>query len=174
MYEGFWKQGSFANEPDFPVALEWYRQALEEAARGDPPFYPPADFEPNLSQRQRVEKWRWSRRYPQVQAAWSWLGTFLERWNTGIAPVTEAEFHELEDWFHANDRRLDQLSESSLLDLGNGKKACASSIRYGLGRGPRDSRVTELVEDLRKIKARYGDANAGAEQAIPGYSALAG
>src|SRR5690242_16849702 len=59
----------FADRPDFPEALAAYRRTLLEAAR-DPLFEPPADFQPQLSLRERRLQWRQQHPFPKVWAAW--------------------------------------------------------------------------------------------------------
>src|SRR5260370_27517630 len=50
-FERWGREGVFANEPAFPIALAAYHRALEEAeAQKDLPFEPPADFSPTLEQ----------------------------------------------------------------------------------------------------------------------------
>src|SRR5690348_615988 len=77
--EGFaeWgRQGHFAAEPDFTVALDFYRDALQRAKmQSDPPFDPPPDFMPNLSDlpHLRVLNWRTITRFPDVHSGCNWL-----------------------------------------------------------------------------------------------------
>jgi hypothetical protein len=50
IYEAWGRKGCFAREPDFPVALAFYRDALRQAeAQADPPFDPPADFHADVT-----------------------------------------------------------------------------------------------------------------------------
>jgi hypothetical protein len=159
-YEDWGRQGHFQGEPDFPSALAAYRQALEQARAGtDPPFDPPDDFMPGLDDlpQLRLLNWRDKYRFPAVHAAWEWLAEMLHRITEGTPPVTEAEFHELAEWFRANDARLYTLSAPShLLDLGGGRTTDATNVRYQLSKGPRVLRAGEVAEDVRRLRARYG------------------
>jgi hypothetical protein len=151
------RQGLFAAEPDFPRALEEYRQALAAAqAQADPPWLPPDDFLPGLADlpHLRLGNWRDRTRFPAVWAGWSWLAEILDRVREGVPPVTEAEFAELAGWFHANDAWLYQRSlPSQLLDS---EQVCVGYLRYGVAQGPRASGAGALAEQLRRLKARYG------------------
>ena len=150
------EQGFFAGEPDFPVALATYRQAIERAAaQSDPPFEPPADFMPNQDRHPRLLNWRNSFRFPEVHEGWNWLAEMVERVAHNKPAVTEAEFRELEAWFHAHQDALNREEGGELLDLGNGRRITTTNIRYGLSKGPRALGVTEVVEDLRLLKERY-------------------
>ncbi|MCH7726711.1 MAG: hypothetical protein IH991_09560, partial [Planctomycetes bacterium] len=103
--------------------------------------------------------WRQPRRYPDLTAAWFWLVEFFDRAREGVPPVTESEFAELAAWLHANDSRLHQASLSSqLLDLGNGEKTTVADIRHGVWKGARARGAGKLAEQLRGLKARFGDA----------------
>ena len=82
-FEAWGREGVFAAEPDFPGALAFYRDALGRVkAQDDPPFNPPADFMPNLTDMPelRLFNWRTWEHFPEVTA--------------GVPPVTEAEFRE--------------------------------------------------------------------------------
>ena len=68
-YEAWGRAGAFAAEPDFPVALAFFRDASARAkALADPPFDPPADFMPNLADLldARLLNWRTRWRFPDV------------------------------------------------------------------------------------------------------------
>jgi hypothetical protein len=149
-YERFGAQGLFAQEPDFPKALAFYREALNEAkTQADPPFDPPPDFMPNLKDIPRLHVLNWRDRFPKLHEAWDWLGEMLGRSAEGIPPVSEAEFAELAEWFECNRERLYELSQPSyLLELGDGRKTSPANLRYGLWQGPRVSGAGELARDL--------------------------
>jgi hypothetical protein len=150
--------GDYAAEPDFPLALSCYRQALEQAVHEDPPFYPPEDFRPDLPIVQRILEWRRPRRYPRVQTARNWLSEFIHRVHNGIRPLTEAEFKELASWFHDNEPRLRQRFQSSgLLPLGDGRSESFANIIFWLRQGPREPGAGEAAEVVRKLKTLYGD-----------------
>ena len=155
------KQGNFDGEPDFLVALESYLKALEDASKQtDPPFYPPDDFMPSAAPRERLVAWRQPRRYPDITTAWFWLVEFFDRVLEGVPPVTESEFAELAEWFHANDSRLHQESlPSQMLDVGDGEKTSVTDIRYGVWKGARVPGAGKLAEQLRELKARFGELN---------------
>jgi hypothetical protein len=159
-FEQWGRQGTFAHEPDFPVALATYRQALVlAAAQTNPPFDPPADFMPNQANPLRQSNWRNSFRFPDVNKAWHWLGEMLERVVKGRPPVTEQEYRELEEWFQKNGDGLHRLESHGLLDLGNGRKTTTANLRHGLWQGPRALGATEVVEDLRQLRKLHGDGN---------------
>src|SRR5262245_31908575 len=106
----------------------------------------------------RVINWRNSYRFPKLAAAWRPLAEILERTLEGSPRVSEAEFAELADWFRTNDRRLYGLSlPSQLLDVGGGRQTTTVNVRCGLIRGFRAPGAGELAEDLRRLRARYGD-----------------
>jgi hypothetical protein len=159
-FEAWGRAGRFAHEPDFPVALDAYRAALSEAgaAGADPPLYPPADFLPGQPEWWRLEEWRRPRWYHGVLAAWDWLYEMLDRLRKGIPPVTEAEFADLAGWFGQNSERLYRLAlPSQLLDLGDGRMRSCGDLRAGLAKGARAREAGKLAEDLRQLRARYGD-----------------
>jgi hypothetical protein len=153
-------EGYFATEPDFATALACYRQALEEAAHGSPPFYPSPEFRPELSIIDRVLAWRRFRRYPKVEAARTWLSEFIYRVDNGIPPLTESEFKELSDWFNANEERLRQ-QFSELLPLSDGRKESYANIRCWLRLGPREFGASKVAQTVRELKTLYGDPGNG-------------
>jgi hypothetical protein len=159
VFEELGRDGLFKAEPDFPVALAFYRDALARAhASTDPPFDPPPDFQPHLSSHHlRCQGWRDRFRFPDLDEGFNWLGEMLERVCEGIPPITEAEFRELAEWFAANDARLYQLAlPSQLLDLGGGRRTSCTNIRYGLAKGPRADGAGEVAEGVRELHRRYG------------------
>ncbi len=155
------RAGAFAAEPDFPVALAFYRDALTRAkAQADPPFDPPADFMPHLADLPdaRLLNWRTRWRFPDVNAGWLWLSEMHDRAKNGRPPVTETEFAELADWFAANDERVYALSlPSQILDVGGGRKTSSANIRWGLTCGPRARGAGQVAEDLRRLRTLYGE-----------------
>lgn len=158
LFEALAEEDAFATEPDFPVALATFRQAMEQAAaRTDPPFDPPEDFLSTFEYPLRLMRWRDKDRFPAVHAAFMWLLEMSRRVGEGIPPVTEAGFSELAEWFDANEKRLYQLSLSSQgLDLGSGRQICTANIRSGLTNGARAVGAGELAENLRQLRACYG------------------
>jgi hypothetical protein len=146
--------------PDFPAALGAYRDAVAAAkASADPPFDPPADFRQGEVGWRRRECWRTPDRFPTVRAGWEWLAEMVGRAHDGVPPVSEAEFGELAAWFRANDARLYQLSRpSELLELGDGRRTWCSKVRYELARSPRSEGAGRAAEDVRRLRARYGES----------------
>jgi hypothetical protein len=72
----------FDGEPDFPDALAYYKQAILDAARDDPDFYPPDDFLPGQDEGLRRREWRRGRRrHPGLDAAFFWMDEICERVN---------------------------------------------------------------------------------------------
>src|SRR5271166_1789307 len=167
LFEDLGRERHFDAEPDFPKALEFYREALQRAKlQTDPPWDPPADFMPNLADLPdlRVDvNWRDSRRFPAVWEGWQWLCEMHERVTKGIPPVAEDDFHELTDWLETNADRLWALKDrSGLLDLGNGRQTTVTELLSLAREGPRayrplDYTVGQLAEDLRRLRARLGD-----------------
>lgn len=161
LFEEWGQQGHFQQETDFPTALASYRESLQRAKmQTDPPFDPPADFMPNLTDLPSLRRLNWRNpvRFPDVHAGWDWLAEMLRRVQEGIPPVSTTEFEELSRWFAANESRLYQLSlPSHLLELGGGRSTSLTNLRYGLRQGVRASRAGELAEDLRQLRARYGE-----------------
>ena len=104
-FEEWGRERLFGHEPDFPVALAIFRDALERArASIDPPFDPPPEFLPNHPNPSlRLELWRSPERFPDVLTALDWLTEMLGRLVEGVPPVSEAEFTEPAAWFAAHD-----------------------------------------------------------------------
>jgi hypothetical protein len=157
MYEDWANQGMFVGEPDFPVALAAYRQALAEAKQGQPSWYPPADFEPGQRTRQRFASWRHQHHYPAVNKTWLWLSEFFDRVRQGLPPVTRAEFQELANWFEINQKHLTRLEgPSELVAVSGGRRTCLTNLRYGLLQGYQARGVGRLAEDLRHLRTCLG------------------
>lgn len=158
LFEAWGEEGYFDHEPDFPTALVFYREALQRAqTQREPPFDPPADFMPNLTDVPWLRRlnWRNQVRFPDVHAGWDWLSEMLRRVQEGIPPVSTAEFDELAQWFQANAERLYHLSlPSHLLDLDAGRTTSLANLRYGLRQGVRVFGAGELAEDIRRLRAR--------------------
>ena len=136
-FEALGRKGMFDHEPDFPAALQSYREAIGQAKEGgDPPWTPPDDFMPAEAEDQRRHQWQdgdnWVRvdgegniipagvhgngglcrrrhRFPAVQEARDWLDGMLDRLGKGIRPFTEAEFQEMTGWLEANVKSLDAM-----------------------------------------------------------------
>ena len=159
LFEVWGAEGHFAREPDFPMALAFYREALQRAqAQTDPPFDPPDEFMPNLTDLPALRRLNWRNpvRFPDVHAGWDWLAEMLRREQEGIPPVSTAEFEELARWFQANEDRLYHASlPSHLLDLGAGRTTSLTNLRFGLRRGVKEYGAGELAEDLRRLRTRY-------------------
>lgn len=158
-FDEWGQQGVFACEPDFPDALVYYRDAIRRAqAQTDPPFEPPADFLPHEKDRSlRLVNWRTASRFPHVREGWFWLAGMLRRRHNGAPPVTQDEFRELATWFATHEKRLAACSQSSLLDLGEGRRESTINMRLNLERGPRDFHAGKVAEDVRSLRARYGE-----------------
>jgi hypothetical protein len=159
VFERLGREGTFDHEPDFPVALAYFRTALERAgASTDPPFDPPPEFLPNHpTPYLRVELWRSAERFPEVRAGLDWLSEMLGRLVEGVPPVSEAEFAELAAWFGLNDAGLlARARPSELLDVGGGRRVWGANLRYSLAKGPRADGAGRVAEDVRQLRARYG------------------
>jgi hypothetical protein len=154
------RAGEFAREPDFPVALAMLREELAKArASTDPPFDPPEDFQPEQRHpHTRRENWRSSRRFPKLSGALTWLWEMLGRIERHIPPCSEAEFADLAAWFAAREAGLRAIAgPSELLVAGGGRRTWCLSVRYALREGPRADGAGQLAEDIRQLKARYGE-----------------
>jgi hypothetical protein len=90
------------------------------------------------------------RQYAGVDSAVFWLFEMALRVSQDKPPVTEAEFRDLEEWFHSNEERI---ALNGVIDIGNGRRVDRTNLRYSLARGPRAHGVTELVEDLRALRS---------------------
>jgi hypothetical protein len=157
IYESWANEDMFAGEPDFPLALSTYRQALAEARASQPSLDPPPDYQPHQPARERIVCWRRQHFYSALDKAWLWLSEFYERVTKGIPPVTEAEFQDLKDWFGINQEHLASLEGSSeLLEVSGGRSISLTNLRYDLSRGHQVRGVGRLVEDLRFLRAHCG------------------
>ena len=156
-FEQYYENGLAADEPDYPIALDGYREALVEAHRQG--FDPPATFRPEESDRRsRAKAWRTAGRYPDVSAGWDWLSEFVQRGAKAIPPVTEAEFHALGDWFAAHEDRLRAIMHPShYLELGAETFTTLGDIRWQLAKGPRVRDAGELAETIRRIRQTYAE-----------------
>lgn len=154
------KEKRFAREPDFPVALALLRDELAEARESnDPPFEPPEEFQSEQRYAHiRRENWRHAGRFPALCEALGWLWEMLDRVEKGTPPVTEAEYAELAAWFAAHDAGLAAVAgPAELLEVGGGRRTWCSNVRYSVREGPRAEGVGQLAEDIRQLRARYGE-----------------
>ena len=157
------KEKRFARELDFPVALALLRDELAMArASTDPPFDPPEDFQPDQRHLHiRRENWRHAGRFPALCEALGWLGEMLDRARDGIPPVTVAEHAELAAWFAAHEPGLavvaKQLNPDGLMSVGSGRRVVCWYVRYDLRAGPRGEGSGQVAEDIRQLRARYGE-----------------
>lgn len=160
--EGHAAEGLFAAEPDFPLALGRYREALALAeASAEPPFDPPADFEPGLPPHLRLLNWRHPGRFPGLRAASAWVDEILRRVLEGVPPLAVEEFDALAAWFNANRGRLSTLADpSGLLNVG-GRGVSPGNIAYGVRQGPTAPYAGDLACDLRSLRVRHGDGSQG-------------
>jgi hypothetical protein len=152
-FEAWFDENRFAHEPDYPVALAVYRQALAQARQGTPSFDPPDDFHPDWPARQRRLRWRQGRHYPKVTTSWLWLTEFVTRQELGVPPVTEEEFRELAAWFRSHSQELVRTA-NNLLDLGDGRAICSANANHGLAAGCRARGSGQLAEDIRRLRLR--------------------
>jgi hypothetical protein len=145
LFEGL--ASDLAREPDYPRAMAFYREALQEASAD-----PPADFLPTLPKEMRLEHWRG--RFPNVGEGLTWLWSMLERLNTETPPVGEAEYNELRGWFVANAARLRDMAGDRIFALGGNRKYPFSALNSTLrDEGPRAPHAGEVAEVLRRLKA---------------------
>ena len=158
------KDKRFAREPDFPAALAMLKDELAKAkASTNPPFDPPEDFQPDTRWPHiRRENWRrgWGH-FPALCAALDWLFEMDNRLTHGIPPVTVAEHTELAAWFAEHEAGLDAVAKLSnrdgLMAVGNGRRVVCWQVRYGLREGPRGEGSGQVAEEIRQLKARYGE-----------------
>jgi hypothetical protein len=139
-FEQAGREGAFAREPDFPVALALLRDELANAkASIDPPFDPPEDFQPDQRHPHiRRENWRHAHHFPKLCEALDWLWEMLDRGDRGIPPVTEAEFADLAAWFAAHEKgwpRSPGRANCWPSGTGGGRGARTSGTSSGRGRG---------------------------------------
>jgi hypothetical protein len=80
VFEAHGRGGEFDGEPDFPVALEAYRRAVESSGPGE-----------------------------RFLKEWEWLAEMADRVAEGKTPVTGTEFNDLAGWFRRNEAKLDGL-----------------------------------------------------------------
>jgi hypothetical protein len=158
-FEELQDAGQFSKELDFPKALAFYRGALEQALAADPSIESRIHGDPHKRREPPfLEVLRIGDQFPDVPVASNWLMEIQWRVCRGIPPVTEAEFEELGAWFEANEERLATLADSSgLFDVGGGRRTCCWHIRSALRAGPRVEGAGESAEDIRQLRARYGD-----------------
>jgi hypothetical protein len=136
-YEAWGKEGYFDAEPDFPVAMAAYRQALAEAKA-----CPDRPLNGDLLV------------FPAAFRAWKWLTGMLRRRLRGEAPVTIREFDELALWFERNAERM-PFNQS--VDLGDGRKVDRTNLRYSIQHhGVMDVHSGELVKSLRRLREVMG------------------
>jgi hypothetical protein len=161
LFAAWGRQGRFATEPDFPVALAFYTEAVRRSkAQADPPFDPPAYFMPGLLDQpgQRCSYWRSQLRFPEVHAGQEWLYEMLSRIEDGIPPVTEAEFGELARWVEANAARLRGLPVPPGLPLPwGGGRDWVRCLLVTVRQGARRKGAGELARALRALRAQHGD-----------------
>jgi hypothetical protein len=82
---------------------------------------------------------------------WDWLAEMYMRVSKGKPPVTQGEFDELVRWFRKTESMID-----GVIDMGDGRRVSRASLTYQIQKGPRAGGVTELVEDLRRIREVLG------------------
>jgi hypothetical protein len=171
-FEASGREGYFDREPDYRVALAFYRDALRRAkARGD--FDPPEDFLPAMRNMPhlRLSNWRDESRFPDVREGWRWLAGMALRRMHDVPPVTEAEFRELADWLEANAESLDALlPRSHGLAIGKNYYTSIFNLRLKLKDGPRTTDAGELAEAVRGLRERYGKGFLLRE--LPGYQSI--
>jgi hypothetical protein len=186
-FESWGREGFLDGEPDYPEALAFYRAALQTAkAQAAPPWDPPDDFLPRADEHYRRFEWRHGGtfervdadghilpqgtdvnrglvrrfpRFPEVRQGWRWLAGMVKRRIDGVPPVSIAEFERLAAWFVANQDRLLALSQPScLLEVGKGRNDSVLNLRCQLDEGPRAWNAGAVAEQLRHLRARYGEA----------------
>ena len=149
----------FADEPDFAKAVQFFRQAMEQALAAGPSTGSRIHGDPNKRREPAfLEVLRLGDQFPDVPVAYEWLSEMRWRLLRGIPPVGEAEFAELSAWFEANEERLDRLADSTgLFDVGCDRRTCCWHVRAALRAGPRAEGAGEAAEDIRQLQARYGN-----------------
>ena len=142
----------FVGEPDYAEALKYLRDAIRDAAtyspHDSPPFEPPANYMRGEPLDDRRIAWRSMKTYKKVNSAMLWMFEMSLRSSDGKPPVTEAEFRDLESWFHANENRIPRDG----LDVGESRHFSRTNLRVQLANGPRATGVTKLVDDLRLLR----------------------
>jgi hypothetical protein len=158
-YERMGREGCFAAEPEFPVALGCYQEAVQQATvQRDPPWEPWPSFLPKQAPNLRRWYWRDSSNFPDVSDARMWVMELHQRIVFGVPSVSEVEFHSLGAWFEANAERMErQALPARWFTLGSGRLASVSTIRHGLAKGYRAFGGGESAQDLRRLRALYGE-----------------
>lgn len=161
MFAAWGKLGRYGTEPDFPVALAFYRVAVLRAKdQADPPFDPPSSFLPNLldQPQHRYLYWRTHARFPEVQDGREWLYEIDGRRDAGIPPVTEGEYHDLLSWLEAHAQRLRALAAPAGLHLPwGGGRDWVGCLLDKARRGPRRVGAGEAAQAVRLLQAQHGD-----------------
>ena len=158
------KAGRFAHEPDFSAALAMLKDELAKAKVAvDPPFVPPEDFQPRPRWPHiRRENWRrWPGHFPKLIEALDWLFEMQNRVAQGTPPCSESEHAELAAWFAKYESRLDAIAKQSnrdgLMSVGDGRRVTCSHVRFWLQDGPRCEGSGRVAEEIRQLKAGYGE-----------------
>jgi hypothetical protein len=89
---------------------------------------------------------------------WEWIAEMAHRIYNGKPALTEVEYKQLEQWFRENE---DRIPGNECVDLGGGRRVSRSSIRGRLEAGPRRDEATQVVEDLRALRAVLGERPSG-------------
>src|SRR5262249_1850303 len=143
-YEAWGKQRCFDLEPDFPIALAAYRQALTEAKAC-----------PDQPANGDLLGFKAKYRFPALHRAWDWLAGMMLRRVRNQSPVTMKEFDDLAAWF---ERNSDRMPFNACVDLGNGQRVDRTNLYCGIQKGVTDVHVGELVESLRRLREVMRDA----------------
>jgi hypothetical protein len=183
-FEEAGRRGWFDAEPDFPKALQFYREALQTAqSQAHPPWDPPEDFVPKAQEHRRRFEWRHGSecrqvdgqgqvrahasnasrgqfrrcyRFAAVREGFNWLQGMAWRRARNIPPVGEAEYYELAAWLRANRPRLEARSLDALgvVDLGRGHTS-AFNLELLMANGPRQIDAGALAEAVRRLKQKF-------------------
>src|SRR5262249_23056892 len=77
-FETWGRAGYCADEPDFPVAVAFYRKAIEDArTQAEPPRDPEADFRPAQTDPLHPGPLNWQHASAKVREGWIWLAEML-------------------------------------------------------------------------------------------------
>jgi hypothetical protein len=155
-FEEAGRRGWFDAEPDFPKALQFYRQALQTArSQANPTWDPPEDFLPRTPEDRRRFEWHraW---FAAVSEGLNWLQAMAWRRARHTPPVGEAEYYQLAAWLRANRWRLEARSADHLclVDLGWGRTS-AFNLELLMESGPRQTDAGVLAEAVRQLQRKF-------------------
>ena len=128
LFEQWAAAGVFDREPDFPAALQAYRDGIREQG----------------GEGRKVKEW-------------FWLAEMARRVLHGKSPVTEAEYVELSEWFHRHKSEIPIEERRYVVEswLCGTRSVTHFSLDSTFDRGPRRMGATAVVEKMQELKAAH-------------------